>query len=194
MSQPYDLRVGLEKTPNVFLETFFSKFAAFAGLDWKTLAETDTDPILERLKKSDESEWRRAGVMFRQAHTLANSQGTAVLIAAARDCGLEISDELAALNNHYERATWCMVNHPSLFDSTRVYAHTYSLPKTSRETGIAFPQQAVIVDQEMKDALVQEIKNAFKGEKRAQECRLDHREQDGVHLFHAYPSDYVRRS
>lgn len=191
MSQPYDLRVGFEKTPNALLEKFFCKFSAFGDLDWKSLAETDTDLILERLKKSDEFHRRRAGVMFRQAHSLANSPGTAVLIAAARDCGLEISAELAALKNHYERAAWCMVNHGILFDSARVYAHTYSLPKTSRETRIVLPQQAVIVDQQMKDALVREIKDAFKDEKRAQECRLDHREQDGVHLFHAYPSDYV---
>lgn len=191
MSQPYDLRVGFEKTPNVFLERFFSSFPAFSDLDWKSLAENDTEPILDRLKKSAEPQRRRSGVLFRQVHSLASPQGTAVLIAAARDCGIEISDQLTALNNSYERAFWCLVSHSKLFDSPRVYAHSYSLPKTARETRIAFPKRAVIVNGDMINALVQEIKDAFKEEKRAQECRLDYREQDGIHLFHAYPSDYV---
>ena len=51
MSQPYDLRVGFEKTPNVFLEKFFSSFPAFSDLDWKSLAENDTEPILDRLHR-----------------------------------------------------------------------------------------------------------------------------------------------
>jgi len=191
VSQPYDLRVDLEKTPNALLEKFFSKFPAFNDIDWNGLAENDTDPILQRLKESDEPERIRAGGMFRRAHSLSSPQGTTVLIAAARDFGLEISDQLASLKNSHERAFWCLVNYDKLFDSPRVYAHTYSLPKTSRETRIALSERAVIVNQEMLDALVQEIKGAFKEERRAQECRLDYREQDGLHLFHAYPSDYI---
>lgn len=188
---PYDLRACLEKASNAYLERFFSKYPTFNDLDWKTLAENDTEPILERLKKLDEPQRRRAGVLFRQAHLLASSQGTAVLIAAARDCGREISDQLAELKNSYERAFWCLVNHETLFDSPRVYAHTYSLPKTSRETRVTALEQAVIVSPEMLSALAQQIKDAFKGEKRAHECRLDYRVQDGLHLFHAYPSDYI---
>lgn len=191
MSQPYDLRVVLEKTPNTLLQKYFARFPAFTDLDWRGLAENDTAPVLDRLKQSDEKRRRRAGVVFRQAHALANPQGTAVLAAAARDYRFDISNQLAALKNSHERAFWCLVHYPKLFDTPRVYALTYSLPKTSRETRIAFPGGAVVINQDSMRALVQQIKSAYREERRAQVCRLDHREQDGVHLFHAYPSDYA---
>lgn len=36
-----------------------------------------------------------------------------------------------------------------------------------------------------------EIKEVYRQEERAQLCRLDHRQHDDLHIFHAYPSDYL---
>ena len=191
MSQPYNPRVVVEKTPNALLQNFFATVPDFAGFDWKSLAENDVEPILQRVRTSAEPHRRLIGVRFRQVHALADPHGTTVLIAAAGDHGLSIAGELAARKNAYERAFWCLVEYAKLFDSERIYAYTYALRKTSRETRVGFPEGKVIVTEVMINALRQQIKEIYKDEGRADECRVDHREHDGFHLFDAYPSDYV---
>jgi len=191
VSQPYNPRVVVEKTPNVLLRRFLSPYKAFSDLDWKTLAENDAEPILQRLPALDEADRHYIGVRWRQVHALADSMGTAVLSEAGRDCQLDVADRLAAMKNAYERAFWCLVEHPRLLDHQRVYAYTYSLPRTSRETRVGFPEGKVDVTEAFIDDLREHIKEVYKDEERAHMCRVDHREHDGVHVFHAYPSDYL---
>ena len=191
MSQPYNPRVVVEKTPNALLQKFLTPYEAFSGLEWAKVPENDADPILQRARKTEESDRRLIGLRFRQVHALANSRGTVVLIAASGNMGPDLATKLAVRNNAYERAFWCLVEHPKLFDSELVYAYTHSLPKTSRETRIGFPEKKIVITEAMINDLREYIKAAYKGEERAKECKIDHREQDGVHLLHAYPSDYV---
>lgn len=191
MSQPYNSLVVLEKTPNGLLKKFLSHFAVFSDLDWNGLKENDVEPIRHQIQQSQEVDRRLISVRLRQVHTLAESRGTKVLIAAASKQGLEIKEQMAAKKNAYERAFWCLVEYPNLFDSEKVYAYTYSLPKASQETRIGFPTGKVKVTEETVSGLKQHIKDAFKDEGRGDECKMDHREHDGVHLFHAYPSNYV---
>jgi hypothetical protein len=191
VSQPYNPRAVVEKTPNVLLHRLLSPYKAFADLDWKALAENDAGPILQRLSALDEADRHHIGVRWRQVHALADSMGTAVLTQAGRACKFDIADKLAAMKNAYERAFWCLVEHPQLFDHQRVYAYTYGLPRTSRETRVGFPDGKVDVTEAFIDNLKLHIKDVYKEEERAHLCRVDHREHDGVHVFHAYPSDYV---
>lgn len=190
MSQPYNPCVVAQKTPNALLNRFFSGYGAFADIDWKELAENDAEAILQRVRKLDETDRRLIGVRFRQVHALANSRGTTVLIAAVGARGKELAAHLEGKKNAYERAFWCLVEHPKLFDSEPVYAYTYSVRQASRETRVGFPEGKVVITEAMIDQLRDKIKGTFKPEERAQKCKIDHREQDGVHLFHAHPSDY----
>ena len=191
MSQPYNPRVVVEKTPNALLEKFLCTYRGFSDLDWKKLAENEAEPILQRVRASEESARRLIGVRFRQVHALSDSRGTTVLIAAARDQVPDIADQLATKKNAYERAFWCLVEYPKLFDSEQVYAYTYSLPKSSRETRVGFPEGKLAITESMINGLKEQIQVTYKGEERAKQCKIDHREQDGVHLLQAFPSDYV---
>lgn len=191
MSQPYNPRVVVEKTPNALLQKFLSPYKAFSDLDWKKLAASEAEPILQRVRVAEESDRRLIGVRFRQVHALANSRGTTILLAASGDQGPALAKQLAARKNAYERAFWCLVEHPKLFDSEPVYAYTCSLTKRSRETRVGFPEGKVVITEAMINNLREHIQAIFKPEERAKKCKIDHREQDGIHLLHAYPSDYI---
>ena len=191
MSQPYNPRVVVEKTPNALLQRFFSSYDAFTDLDWKALAQNGTGTIFDRMSKLDKADQHHIGVRWRQVHALADSTGTVTLTKAGRDWGLNLADELAAMQNAYERAFWCLVTHPRLFDHELVYAYTFSLPRTSRETRVGFPGGKIDVTAEFIENLKAQIKEVYKDEERAHLCRVDHREHDGLHVFHAYPSDYL---
>ncbi len=196
MSLPYNPRTVIKKTSNALLQQFLSPHQAFSGFNWEKLEEDDPEPIIQRLPALEDAVRREIAIRWRQVHALADSAGTAVLGEAARDAKLpgsgklNFADTLATLRNGHERAFWCLVNHPSLFDDQRVYAHAYSLPRTSRETRIGFPQGEVAVTHELVDSLKHHIQEVYSDEERAKMCRIDHREHDGVHILHAYPSDY----
>ena len=138
MSQPYNPRVVVEKTPNALLAKFLSRYKAFSDLDWKKLAENDAEPILQRVRASEDSARRLIGVRFRQVHALSDSRGTAVLIAAARDQVPDIADQLATKKNAYERAFWCLVEYPKLFDSEQVYAIHIPFQSPLERHGLGF--------------------------------------------------------
>lgn len=132
MSQPYNPRIVIEKTPNHLLQRFLSQYKVFSDFDWDSLADNDSRPILQRLAALELIDRNYVALRWRQVHALANSVGTAILSKVARGCGLNIADCLAAMRNGYERASWCLVEHPWLFDHEQVYAYSYGLPRTSR--------------------------------------------------------------
>jgi len=138
-----------------------SRLWRFADIDWKELAENDAEAILQRVRKLDETDRRLIGVRFRQVHALANSRGTTVLIAAVGARGKELAAHLEGKKNAYERAFWCLVEHPKLFDSEPVYAYTYSVRQASRETRVGFPEGKVVITEAMIDQLRDKIKGTF---------------------------------
>ena len=191
VSQPYNPRVVVQKTPNALLKKYLSAHSGFQKFDWTKLSENDSEPILTCLRSVDADERHKIGKRFRQVHALASPAGTATLVKAGeRIPGL--AKLLKSRKNAFERAFWCLVEHPALFDSEMVCAYTYSLPKTSRETRTGFPEKAITVDPEFIGLLKSQIGETYKGEERAQLCTIDHAvNDDGDHVLHAYPSDYV---
>ena len=191
MSQSYTPRTVVGRTSNALLQRFLSDHRPFDDLDWKKLKENDAEPILQRLQMLEEAQRRQIGVAWRKVHDLADAQGTAVLIAAGRDAGLNIANDLAAKRNAYERAFWCLLEYPHLLDSQRVYAHIYDFSKPCLETRVGFPQGKVTVTDSTLDGLRQQIQSLYqREEQRGYMCKMDHRERDGIHFIHAYPSDY----
>jgi hypothetical protein len=190
VSQPYNTRVVVQKTPNALLKKYLSAHSSFHEFDWAKLSENDTEPILTCLRSVDADERHKIGKRFRQVHALASPTGTATLTKAGeRIPGL--AKLLESRKNAFERAFWCLVEHPDLFDSEIVCAYTYSLPKTSRETRAGFPAKTITVDAKFIELLKSQIGETYKSEERAQLCTIDHTvNDDGVHVIHAYPSDY----
>lgn len=192
MSEPFNLRAVLGKASRDLRQKVFSKFPAYAGFDWSSSGENDVQPILDYLTTASEEAQRRIGIRMRQIHALGSSGATRVLLKAGAECKLTtLAGDLSPLRNSYERAFWCLAHHEMLLDHPLVYAYTHSLPKDSRETRVGFPQGRIVLTDQMIAEVVRSIREAYNEEDRAALCWADHREYDGVHLIHAYPSDYV---
>jgi hypothetical protein len=192
VSQPFNLRVILGKASSEVLQEVFSRFPAYEGFNWSNVAEGDVEPILQHLKSAGAEEQRRIGIRLRQIHALGSAPGTRVLLKAGVECGLAtLGADLRLLRNAYGRAFWCLAKHEALFDHPRVYAYTHSLPKDARETRVGFPQGKIVITEAMVAEVARGIQEAFRDEDRAALCWADHREHEGVHLIHAYPSDYI---
>ena len=186
-------RTVLRQVPNVLLARFFSRYSSFSEFGWSRISETQIEPIYESWQRMPEADRHATGNLFRQVQALADPHGTATLIAAARDSGLDVVQEVTAMKNAYERAFWCMLEHPDVFHNGRTLAHIDSMPQKSREKWTGLPQEPVDVTAETVVRLEGAIREYYQRlDGRGEACQVEYRRRSGaVDSFFAYPADYV---
>ena len=189
----YNPRTVLRQVPNSLLARFFSRFLGFAGFDWSRLRETEVESVYECWQRLPKPERDLISSVFLQVHALANPGGTATLIVAARDGGLDIRAQLCAMQNAYERAFWCMLEHPNVFHNGRTLAHIDSIPQKSREKWTGLPQQPIEATAEMLTSVERAIRHYYqKRDGRGEACHAEYRRREGtIDSFFVYPADYV---
>jgi hypothetical protein len=192
VSQPYNPRSVIRQTPNALLSQFFEQFPDFADVDWSGLTETEIGPVFERWQDLPEQARNKIDTVFRKVHALADSIGTLVLIEAARDRSLEIAAKLGAKQSAYERAIWCYLEHPEIFEDARTLAHIDSLARNSWEKRKGLPKQQVKVTDDLCKTLGEKVSAHYRGkEGRGHLCVVEHRRRENdLDWFFAYPSDY----
>jgi hypothetical protein len=190
---PYNPRTVLRQVPNLLLARLFSPHTGFAGLDWSRLKETQIEPIYERWQQMPKADKEPISTMFRQVHALANPGGTGTLVASARDGGIDIRQQVSGMKNSYERAFWCMLEHPDVFHNGRTLAHIDSMPQKSREKWSGLPQQPTDVTAETVARLEAAIREYYQRlDGRGEACHVEYRRRSGaIDSLFAYPADYV---
>ena len=181
----------LRHVPTPILEQFFSSYPTFTGFDWSEVTERNVEAVLDRCNSMPAAERARVFTVFRNVESLSNSLGTRILLQAARDLDLEITAAIRESKNSYERALWCHLEHPRLFECARTLLHIDGLPKRSWETFKNLPQRSIEVTPEMIDAISQHLSHYFWSTQcRGDRCKVEHRHCDDQDLFFAYPADY----
>jgi len=189
----YNPRSFLRQVPNSLLARFFSRFGGFTDFDWRQLKEAQIEGAFERWQELPEAERRQVGGTFRQIHSMATPRGTRVLIEAARDRGLEIAQDMGARQNAHERAFFCFLDHPEVFENARTLDHIEGLPRRSWEKRNGLPKQQIEVTAGCIKELGSRISNYyFSREGRGERCKVEHRRRaSGIDSFFAYPADYA---
>jgi hypothetical protein len=97
------------------------------------------------------------------------------------------------MKNGYERAFWCMLEHPEVFHNGRTLAHIDSIPQKSREKWTGLPLQSLEVTTETLAHLEDAIREYYQRlDGRGEACHVEYRRRDGaIDSFFAYPADYV---
>jgi hypothetical protein len=189
----YNPRSVIRHIPNALLARLFKEFSEFADLDWSEFAETKPEPVFERWQELVEPERNRIDMVFRKVHSLADSLGTTVLIEAARDHSREIAAEIGAKENAYERAIWCYLEYPMIFEDARTLAHIDGLARNSWEKRKGLPKQTIKVTDAVREKLGEGVSAYYRArEGRGHLCTVEHRQREGdLDWFFAYPSDYA---
>jgi hypothetical protein len=131
--------------------------------------------------------------VFRDAHSLAASARAPLLIEAARDNGIDITGEMRARKNGADRALWCFVHLPRVFESALTLSHIEGLPCRSWEkfTGLA-KHEGAVADQ-IVTALSHAISEYYlRRDGRGARCVAEYRRRaSSIDSFFAYPADYA---
>jgi hypothetical protein len=190
---PYNPRLILRQVTNSLLAAFFSRYSGFSGFNWNRLSETNVEPIFATWQQLPEPERFEVSRIFREAHSLATASRITTLIEAARDSGIDITQEMRARRSGAERALWCYMHHLSVFESALTLTHIDGLPARSWEkrTGLARREDAVPTD------TVAELGRAIseyylQRDGRGEKCVVEYRRRaSNIDSFFAYPADFA---
>ena len=94
--------------------------ASFKTLKIADLEETQVAPILKLIEAQDTEKQALIEKDFRDITERACKAGVQCLIEESRfeEHGLDIADDLEKMGNHYERAMWVFLNHPTVFKNS----------------------------------------------------------------------------
>ena len=189
----FNPRTVLRHVPNSHLACFFSSYNGFAGFGWSRLIRNQIEPIYECWQRLPKADRDAINSILRQVHALSNPGGAGTLVASARDCGLDIRAQICAMQDAYERAFWCMLEHPEVFHNARTLAHIDSIPQKSREKWTGVPQQMIEATAETLARLKGAIRDFYQQlDGRGDACHVEYRRRNGaIDSFFAYPADYV---
>ncbi len=188
---PYNPKSVLRQVPNAILQKYFSRHDEFAAFDWAAIKETRIDPVFEAWQRMPEDRRKQASGVIRRVHALANPRGTAVLVEAASEEGIDIAAAVRSMKNAYERAFWFFLEHPAVFQSARTQFHIATLPRRSWEKRNGMPKQAVEINDGVLDALGSNLSAYYLARQvRGERCKVEYRRHAGIDTFYAYPADY----
>ena len=116
-------RTVLRQVPNLLLARFLSRHAGFSDFNWGRITETHIEPVYECWQGLPKAEKDPISTAILQVASLSNPSGTSTLVSTAQDSGIDIRPQVCAMKNAYERAFWCMLEYPEVFNDSRTLAH-----------------------------------------------------------------------
>ncbi|NLH44312.1 MAG: hypothetical protein GX448_20935 [Planctomycetes bacterium] len=193
MSRNYSRNTFLRQTPNRILKEYFARKGLLASVDFDTLGDTETEPIVQALDALEEGQRTEVEAEFRHVNEMACETGVKVLIEEAGSPfhNLDWSQAFAGMKNHYERALWAFLNDPKVFEiaSDLVYMDQAGGWK-QRYVGEGLTPA---VEQQDKDNLATAICAFYAKQGRGRHCKVDNyrRENPERHCYFAYPEDHA---
>ena len=113
MAKQYTLSTFLRQTPNDLLEEYFQGKGLLSDIEFEELRKWQFEPVLEAIEALPEDQRTDVDRDFQDIYALANKAGTMIIRDEAEYHGMDIADQLEAMENHYHRAMW-------LFSQSRV--------------------------------------------------------------------------
>ena len=197
MAHAYTLSTFLRQTPNALLADYFDRRGLLGSVDFAALGKTEVKPILTAIEALDSDVRATVEADFQPVFSLASKAGTRVIVDQAAMRGLDIADEIEAMENHYHRALWLLLEHgppsSSLFDDCVTVARFDVLSFSASRRRKELPRRVPRHDQEILDQMAGAISAVYRPQGRGYRCKVDHYRREGPtrHCFYAYPEDYT---
>lgn len=197
----------LRKTPNALLEKYFQN----QGIDPVVLIEVDgegdeksqetvkvseleenqTGPILNLIESQDADKQTEIERDFRKISDRACKAGFLCLLDESKyeGHGIDIQDDLVAMENHYERAMWVFLNYPKVFENSGYFQRVDKITFRSRYVWKKInPKQ---LDDELEN-FKQQIIEHYKKEGRGNHCHIEvlKRPDPERYYYFVYLEDY----
>jgi hypothetical protein len=200
MGRHYSTRDFFRQMPNRLLARYFEAHGALADVNFAGLKETKIEPLFAAWLGLPEDERKKMDAELLEISEMSSEKGFRAILDEAEwqfretpEAHVALVEELAALNNHSERAMVTFLDYPQFWKGATLFSHADNLPYWRKRKG--FPHQKASVHEEGRRALAASIRNFFhRTEGRGNNCLVETFRRGELDYFFAYPEDYSQRS
>jgi len=194
MNRNYSPKNFLRKTSNALLKQYFQQNQCPVEIDWDNLAETDVEPIFQAINALANDDPIRIEEQFRQINEMACDRGVQCLREEGESSfhNLKLADLFQQMKDHYERAFWMFLNHPTVFTIAESLYRMDNVGTWKHCT--VFTGLNPKIDPKDLDKLADHISAFYQKQGRGKHCKVDNylRQIPERHCYFAYPEDYAR--
>jgi len=197
MAHDYTLNTFLRQTPNHLLKDYFARRGVLDEVPFDALKKREHEPILAGMEALDPTPRARIETEFYDIFCLATKAGTQIIMDEAGLRGLDIADQIEAMENHYHRAMWLFLNHgplgDGLFLACSTIARINELSFTTSKRRKDLPKISPATDDETCCRLAEAISVLYRSQGRGHRCKVEHflRPDPTRHCYYAWPEDYT---
>jgi hypothetical protein len=196
MSRAFDPKKVLKHISNPLLREFFDRRGELRDVPWDDLTEHRIDPVFDAWEALPDGKANEVQCILREVHALASERGAKALAEVIAEHLPARQDEFAAIGSKHDKALWCCLHAPKLFEMASVFAEADGLEAGNQwKTRNGLPRGPLDVTPARIAALEGEVKAFFSTrELRGRHCHVAHHSRPcGTEYFFAYLDDYPDR-
>jgi hypothetical protein len=196
MSRAFDPKKVLKHISNPLLREFFDRRGELHDVPWDDLTEHRIDPVFDAWEALPDGKANEVQCILREVHALASERGAKALAEVIAEHLPVRQNEFAAIGSKHDKALWCCLHAPKLFEMASVFAEADGLEAGNQwKTRNGLPRGPLDVTPARIAALEGEVKAFFSTrELRGRHCHVAHHSRPcGTEYFFAYLDDYPDR-
>jgi len=194
MAQQFNPKRVLRQVSNPLLREFFERQGNPLDVEWDVISNTQIDGIFDAWQLLPERPRKAVEIVFHDVHAMANEDGLRVMIEEGQYNGEDLSCPLDPMESRHDKAIWCFMNRPNIWEAAVRFAKADSLSGGRSwikrgDMPLAEPKLDAAVLQALQDAM-----SAFYRDRqgRGHHCKIDYFPRGSNHHYYfVYLSDYA---
>jgi len=194
MVQQFNPKRVLRQVSNPLLREFFEHQGNPLDVEWDMFSNTQIDGIFDAWQLLPERPRKVIEIVFHDVHSMANEDGLRVIIEEGQYSGEDLSSLLDSMDSRYDKAIWCFMNRPNIWEPAIRFAKADSL--SGGHSWIKRGNMPLVKPKTDATALLtlQDAMSAFYRDRqgRGHHCKVDYFPRGSNHHYYfVYLSDYA---
>jgi len=117
----------LRQISNSLLKEFFERQGHPLPVDWERITDKQMDDVFRALQALPDRPRKEIEIVLQDVDDMANEDGVRVLIEEGQWRGLDLRDDLEAMDSRHDKAMWVSLRHPAMWRAAVMFARADSL-------------------------------------------------------------------
>jgi hypothetical protein len=194
MAVQYSNRQFFRKTPNGYLEQYFTAKGLLGDVDFDKLKESDAEALQSALNGLPDSQVTSIEAEFQDINALACEGGILALVDEANfHQDNDFVEAVANIDGFHAKAIWAFLEKPNYWRGAALFLHADNVRASYWKKRNDLPSVPAQVESDDVEALAKSISDYFSSkEGRGKNCKVEPYRRNLKEYFFAYPEDFAQ--
>ncbi len=194
MAVQYSNRQFFRKTPNGYLEQYFTAKGLLGDVDFGKLKESDAEALQSALNGLPDSQVTSIEAEFQDINALACEGGILALVDEANfHQDNDFVEAIANIDGFHAKAIWAFLEKPNYWRGAALFLHADNVSASYWKKRNDLPSVPAQVESDDVEALAKSISDYFSSkEGRGKNCKVEPYRRNLKEYFFAYPEDFAQ--